>query len=75
MDDIFIIVISSFQMKFLLDSFDSLTLNIVTDKIVNFLNLEISLYKISRKLLFSMYIKPTNTFAYLLKSSNHPSHI
>ena len=59
-DDIFIIVISSFQIKFLLDSFDSLTLNIVTDKIVNFLNLEISLCKMSRKLSFSMYFKPTN---------------
>ena len=29
----------------------------------------------SRKLSFSKYFKPTNTFAYLLNTSNHPSHI
>jgi predicted GIY-YIG superfamily endonuclease len=74
-DDIFIIVDSSFNIQILLNSFESLTLNIVTDKIVNFLNLNISLCKFTGVLLFTTYFKPTNTFSYLLKSSNHPSHI
>ena len=41
-DDIFIIVFSSFNFQIILNFFDSLTLNIVTNKTVNFLNLNIS---------------------------------
>ena len=40
-----------------------------------FLDLEISFNSVSNKLHFSLYIKPTNTFGYLLPDSNHPSHI
>ena len=74
-DDIFIIVFSSFNIQILLNSFDSLTLNIVTNKTVNFLNLNISLCNLRGILIFSTYFKPTNTFSYLLNSSNHPPHI
>jgi hypothetical protein len=42
---------------------------------VLFLDLEISYDSVINKLHFSLYIKPTNTFGYLLPSSNHPKHI
>ena len=52
-----------------------LNLNIVRNDKVAFLDLEISFNLITNKLHFSLYIKPTNTFSYLLPSSNHPNHI
>ena len=62
-------------MNFLKNHFNYLTLNIVTEKTVNFLDLLISLDRITGMLVFSLYLKPTNTFSYLLSSSNHPSFI
>ena len=50
-------------------------MNVISDKIVNFLNLCITLCKFSGKLIFSMYYKPTNVYSYLLCGSNHPPHI
>jgi hypothetical protein len=55
--------------------FDYLKLNIESAESVNFLDLEIFFDKITKKMNFSLYIKPTNSFSYLLPSSNHPKHI
>ena len=74
-DDIFTITDSDFDISILKNHFDYLVLNIVTESVVNFLDLLISLDKHTGKLTFSLYIKPTNTFSYLLTSSNHPSFI
>ena len=67
--------ITSFNIENLKNSFDTLILNIISDKIVNFLNLNISLCNLTGKLLYSIYFKPTNVFSYLLTTSNHPKHI
>ena len=74
-DDIFIITTPDFDINILKNHFDYLVLNIVNEKVVNFLDLLISLDRTIGKLVFSLYIKPTNTFSYLLTSSNHPSFI
>jgi hypothetical protein len=42
---------------------------------VNFLDLSIKFDTLTYKLIFSLYIKPTNSFSYLLPCSNHPQHI
>jgi hypothetical protein len=52
--------------------FEYLKLNI--DKIA-FLDLLISFDYITNKFGTDLYIKPTNTYYYLLTSSNHPKHI
>lgn len=62
-------------MFYLKNSFGYLKLNIVCEDIVNFLDLNISICKITNRLVFSLYIKPTNTFSYLLTESNHPNFI
>ena len=74
-DDIFIgsdilINLNEFESTFIY-----LKLNIEHKDSVNFLDLEISFDSIIGRLEFKLYIKPTNTFSYLLPSSNHPSHI
>jgi hypothetical protein len=74
-DDIFVITSFNFNIENLKNSFDTLILNIISDKIVNFLNLNISLCNLTGKLIYSIYIKPTNVFSYLLTTSNHPKHI
>ena len=56
-------------------AFGSLKLNIITGKIVNFLDLNISIDFNSNFLDFDIYYKPTNTFSYLFISSNHPTYI
>ena len=52
-----------------------LKLNMDNGETVIFLDLEISFNYITKKVDFSLYVKPTNTFGYLLPNSNHPSHI
>ena len=52
-----------------------LKLNIESGNCVIFLDLEITFNSITSKVEFSLYVKPTNTFGYLLPTSNHPSHI
>ena len=76
-DDIFSIFMMDFDTKLLTNNnvFHNLTLNEVCSDTVNFLDLDISLDKITKKIIFSVYIKPTNTFTYLLSRSNHPSFI
>jgi len=42
---------------------------------INFLDLNISFNNLTKKLQFSVYIKPTNSFNYLRKNSDHPIHV
>ena len=74
-DDIFVITKKEFEIDLLKRNFVPLKLNIDTNETVNFLDLNICLNYITGKLNFSLYIKPTNTFSYLLTTSNHPSFI
>jgi len=74
-DDIFIILSRMCNIQILLESFENLKLNVVTDTTVVFLDLSIKLDPITGILIFSLYTKPTNTFAYLLYNSNHPRFI
>ena len=74
-DDIFIAAPYQIDLDDLKKQFLYLKLNICKDKIVNFLDLNIEFDFIVKKLKFSLYIKPTNSFSYLLPYSNHPSHI
>jgi hypothetical protein len=55
--------------------FDYLKLNVASEKAINFLDLKISHNEIQDAIHFDLYTKPTNTFSYLLNTSNHPSHI
>jgi hypothetical protein len=74
-DDIFIASPSELDKKELCGQFPNLTLNIVGNDTVNFLDLNISYDSILSLLNFPLYIKPTNTFSYLLTDSNHPQQI
>ena len=76
-DDIFSVLPYDFDTKLLTDNniFHNLKLNEVCSNTVDFLDLKITLDVVTRKLIFSLYIKPTNTFSYLLTSSNHPEFI
>ena len=74
-DDIYVILHPNFEINILKNHFDYLTLNIITQSSVNFLDLNITLNKVSGKLEFKLFLKPTNTFSYLLNSSNHPNFI
>ena len=74
-DDIFIIIKSDFDIKILITHFGYLRLNVVGGKLVNFLDLVISLNPFTCQLKFNLYIKPTFTFSYVLPDSNHPAHI
>ena len=73
-DDIFIATRKNFDINILKSSFD-INLNINSDKIVQFLDLNIYFCKYTKRLKFSLYIKPTNTFSYLFTDSNHPNYI
>jgi len=74
-DDIFIASPESLNINEFKSIFLYLKLNIESSETVVFLDLEISFNSVSNKLHFSLYIKPTNTFGYLLPDSNHPGHI
>ena len=74
-DDIFIITEQNFNINLLINSFYNLKLNVVSEFIINFLNLNISLCKLTGKLIFSIFYKSTNTFSYLLNTSNHNKKI
>ena len=67
---IFIIDIDNFKKIFL-----NLKLNIIQDKIVNFLDLSISFDKILKRICIKLFIKPTNTFSYVPPESNHSKSI
>ena len=78
-DDLFIMLFSKDKLQetitSLQNSFDNLKLNIEYGEEVVFLDLKIKINKIINRLDFNLYIKPTNTFSYLLTNSNHPAHI
>ena len=63
------------DIPFLLSFFQGLNINVLHEKIVNFLDLNISVDVLTNSFYFSLYIKKTNTFSYLLTSSNHPLSI
>jgi hypothetical protein len=73
-DDIFYITNYYLDKDFFKIIYPGLTLNIETSKRVVFLDVIIFLNSLFG-LNFDLYIKPTNTFSYLLCHSNHPSFI
>ena len=74
-DDICTILNEHFNIDILINSFGNLKLNVVSNNTVNFLDLNITLDQTTNFLSFSLYTKPTNTFSYLLNTSNHPNFI
>ena len=74
-DDIFYASTTPLDLNLFSNHFGYLKLNIVEGETVNFLDLYISYDELTNKFVFDLYTKPTNTFSYLLPSSNHPVHI
>ena len=77
-DDIFVLVQRMFLdqiIESLKHAFGNLTLNIEYGQKMVFLDLNIEIDHICNKLDFSLYTKPTNTYSFLLTTSNHPNHI
>ena len=74
-DDIFIASVTEVETEILAKSFLYLKLNIVCGNSVQFLDLIIEYDSICNRIITSLYIKPTNTFAYLKTNSNHPSFV
>ncbi len=70
-DDIFKIIFKDYPLDVFCNSFHNLKLNIISDNIVPFLDLNISINNITKALDFFLQTKPTNTFGYLLTTSNH----
>jgi hypothetical protein len=74
-DDIFVILEKEgllIKIDSLKRAFGSLKLNLVIDKSVDFLDLNINLDVVTGYLNFKVFFKSTKTFSYLLTSSNHP---
>ena len=74
-DDIFLALMAILNFLEFQSSFGGLRLTMNTGNEVNFLDTVISFNKITNKLSFDFYIKPTNNGGYLLPSSEHPKHI
>ena len=74
-DDISLISTEKLNERDFKSYFLNLKLNIIQSKVINFLDLEISFDILTKKLNFSLYVKPTNTFCYLHINSNHPKFI
>jgi hypothetical protein len=74
-DDLFLIINNLIVLESLKKSFGDLELTFNIEKIVNYLDLEITRNDVTSYLDFSLYFKPTNTFSYLHISSNHPKYI
>ncbi len=74
-DDIFVANKGPLNREELCAQFGNLNLNFVSDKVVPFLDLNITIDNLQKKFKFFLFIKPTNTFQYLQSSSNHPKHI
>lgn len=74
-DDLLIISEIELDLNEFLKNFVYLKLNILMNKEVIFLDLNVAYDCFLRKIKFKLYIKPTNNGTYLLPYSNHPSHI
>jgi hypothetical protein len=74
-DDLFLILNLDFDLSILNNSFGNLELTFQESNVVNYLDLNISICNLTNKLSFSLYTKQTNTFSYLLTSSNHKKSI
>ena len=74
-DDTFIASLQPVDLEDFKSYFLYLKLNIEMGNTVIFLDLEITFNCILNKIEFSLHVKPTNTFGYLLSNSNHPRHI
>ena len=71
-DDILIVTKDLIDSSDFENQFENLKLNMLSGVSQNFLDLNISINEITNSLHFKLYTKPTNTFSYLLYSSNHP---
>ena len=74
-DDIFIASPFKIKIEDLTSLFIYLKLNISNEKSIVFLDLKITFEPLLKKLIFDLYIKPTNSYSYLMPISNHPKHI
>jgi len=74
-DDIFMIIEQLDILENFINAFGSLKLTFNHGEEVEYLDLLIKIDRISSKLNFSVFFKKTNTFSYLLASSNHPKFI
>jgi hypothetical protein len=77
-DDLFLIAKNIFlksTIESLRTSFRNLTLNLECGPKVVFLDLNVEIDPLTKMLDFTLYTLPTNTFSFLLTSSNHPNHI
>ncbi len=74
-DDICLGVDHELDCKKFQEHFTYLKLNIVHAEEIAFLDLSISFDILTNRIKTNLYIKPTNTYSYLLTSSNHPVHI
>ena len=74
-DDTFMALKNKLNLENFQNYFINLKFTENSDKIVNFLDLNIWYDKITNKLETSVYLKPTNNFSYLDINSDHPEHI
>ncbi len=74
-DDIFMALDSSLDLEQFKGNFHNLNLTMNTGKEVVFLDTIVTYNILNNKLVFDLYIKPTNNGNYLLPYSLHPSHI
>ena len=74
-DDNFLALLNELDLNKFQENFIYLEFTETSGEIVNFLDLFISYDSLTKKLKFSVYIKPTNSFGYLRVNSNHPPHI
>ena len=75
LDDTFMILQKVFIKEFYESFFDGLKINVTNGNTVNFLDLIIHKDYLTNSIEFSLYVKKTNTFSYLLFNSNHPDFI
>ncbi len=75
LDDLLLITSSDFNINNIFSFFHNLELTLSCKDNVNFLDLNISIDFVFNRLKTSLYIKPTQTFSFLLNTSNHPSFI
>ena len=61
-DDLFMIILSNFDLSLLNNCFRNLKLTFSENETVNYLDLNISICKLTNKICFSLYTKPTKYF-------------